>query len=100
MVEKHFDTFKNELNADRIYLRSNDALFGHIFTSFICLYVYSRILNRLKANKLLNQISPHDLLTKFSKVYTYQIGEQQEISEVPKRVRDLARKLNYDIFPN
>ena len=63
MVEKHFDTFKNELNADRIYLRSNDALFGHIFTSFICLYVYSRILNRLKANKLLNP---------YSLQYTYQ----------------------------
>ena len=100
MVEKHFDTFKNELQADKIYLRSNEALFGHIFTSFICLYLYSKILNRLKVAKLLSQISPHDLLVKFSKVYKYRIGETQEISEVPKRVRDLARKLNYGVFPN
>ena len=100
MVEKHFDTFKNELRADKIYLRSNEALFGHIFVSFICLYIYCAILNRLKAAKLLTQISPHDLLTKFSKVYAYQVGEGTELSEVPKRVRDLSRKLNYPIFPN
>ncbi|WP_409340215.1 transposase [Methanospirillum stamsii] len=100
MVEKHFDTFKNELRADKISLRSNEALFGHIFVSFICLYIYCAILNRLKAAKLLTQISPHDLLTKFSKVYAYQVGEGTELSEVPKRVRDLSRKLNYPIFPN
>ena len=39
MVEKHFDTFKNELRADKVYLRSNEALFGHLFTSFLSLYV-------------------------------------------------------------
>jgi len=100
MVEKHFDTFKNELRADKVYLRSNEALFGHIFTSFLSLYIYSKIMNRLKVAKLLPQLSPHDLLTKFSKVYTYQVGEGRELSEVPKRVRDLARKLKYSVFPN
>ena len=57
-------------------------------------------MNRLKVAKLLHQISPHDLLTKFSKVYTYQVGDGRELSEVPKRVRDLSRKLQYAIFPN
>lgn len=56
-------------------------------------------MNRLKVAKLLTQLSPHDLLTKFSKVYTYRVGEGRELSEIPKRVRDLARKLNYGIFP-
>lgn len=100
MVEKHFNTFKNELRADKVYLRSNEALFGHIFTSFLSLYIYTKIMNRLKEAKLLPQLSPHDLLTKFSKVYTYQVGEGREMSEVPKRVRDLSRKLMYKIFPN
>jgi len=100
MIEKHFGAFKNELRADKIYLRSNEALFGHIFTSFLCLYLYCKIMNRLKVAKLLSQLSPHDLLTKFSKVYSYQIGGGRELSEIPKRVRDLTRKLNYDIFPN
>jgi len=100
MVEKHFDTFKNELRADKVYLRSNEALFGHIFTSFLALYIYCKIVNRLKSAKLLPQLSPHDLLTKFSKVYTYQVGEGREVSEIPKRVRDLARRLKYSVFPN
>jgi len=100
MVEKHFDTFKNEMRTDKVYLRSNDALFGHIFTSFLSLYVYCKITNRLKVAKLLPRLSPHDLLTKFSKVYTYHVGGGRELSEGPKRVRDLARKLKYDLFPN
>ncbi len=39
MVEKHFDTFKNELQADKVYLRTNEAFFGHIITSFLSLFV-------------------------------------------------------------
>lgn len=100
MVEKHFDTFKNELKADRIYLRDNEALFGHIFTSFLCLYAYCRILNRLKKVNLLAQLSPHDVLAKFSNVYMYKIGEEWVMTEVPKRVREIARRMEYNIFPN
>ena len=100
MVEKHFDTFKNELRADKVYLRTNEALFGHIFTSFLCLFVYQKIVNRLKSAKLLAHHSPHDILTKFSAVYKYRITERDEMTEVPKKVRALAEKLNYRIFPN
>ena len=100
MVEKHFDTFKNELRADKVYLRTNEALFGHIFTSFLCLFVYQKIVNRLKSAKLLAHHSPHDILTKFSAVYKYRITERDEMTEVPKKVRALAEKLNYQIFPN
>lgn len=100
MVEKHFDTFKNELRADKVYLRTNEALFGHIFTSFLCLFVYQKIVNRLKSAKLLAHHYPHDILTKFSAVYKYRITERDEMTEVPKKVRALAEKLNYRIFPN
>ena len=44
--------------------------------------------------------SPHDILTKFSAVYKYRITERDEMTEVPKKVRALAEKLNYRIFPN
>jgi hypothetical protein len=100
MVEKHFDTFKNELFADKVYLRTNEALFGHMFTSFLCLYVYQRIINRLKKANKLSHYSPHDILTWFSKVYKYKHGDITEMTEVPKKVKDLARELGYAIFPN
>jgi hypothetical protein len=100
MVEKHFDTFKNELHADKVYLRTNEALFGHIFTSFLSLFVYQKIVNRLKGANLIAHYSPHDVLTRFSAIYKCKVGERDELTEIPKRVRALAHDLNYHIFPN
>ncbi len=100
MVEKFFDTFKNELMADKVHLHDTEAIFGHLFVSFISLYLYCKILKRLKTAGILTQFSPHDILTKFSKVYAYRIQDGRVITEVPKQVRDLAKKLDYSIFPN
>jgi hypothetical protein len=100
MVEKFFDTFKNELMADKVHLHDAEAVFGHLFVSFISLYLYCKILNRLKSAGILTQFSPHDILTKFSKVYAYRIHDERVITEVPKKVRDLAKKLDYSMFPN
>jgi transposase len=100
MVEKFFDTFKNELMADKVHLHDTEAVFGHLFVSFISLYVYCKMLNRLKSAGLLTQFSPHDILIKFSKVYAYRIHDERVITEVPKKVRDLAKKLDYSMFPN
>ena len=100
MVEKFFDTFKNELMADKVYLRDSEAVFGHLFVSFISLYIYCKMLNRLKSAGLLTQFSPHDILIKFSKVFAYRIRDERVITEVPKKVRDLAKKLDYSMFPN
>jgi hypothetical protein len=100
MVEKFFDTFKNELMADKVHLHDTEAVFGHLFVSFISLYLYCKILNRLKFAGILTHFSPHDILTKFSKVYAYRIQDERVITEVPKKVRDLAKKLNYSMFPN
>jgi len=33
-------------------------------------------------------------------VYAYRIQEERVITEVPKKVRDLAKKLGYSMFPN
>ena len=100
MVEKFFETFKNILRADKVHLQDAEAIFGHMFVSFISLYVYYRTLNRLKSAKLLTQLSPLDILLKFSKVYAYRINNERVISEVPKKVRDLAQLLDYSMFPN
>jgi transposase len=100
MVEKFFNAFKNELMADKVHLHDTEAVFGHLFVSFISLYIYCRMVNRLKSAELLSHFSPHDILTKFSKVYAYRIHDERVISEVPKKVRELSKKLGYSIFPN
>ena len=98
-VEKAFDSYKNLLHADRMYLQSDEAVFGHIFTSFLALYGYCRLQQMLRNAGLLNKVSPLDLLEEFSKVYMVRIGEKEIMSEVPKKVRELDEKLDLNLFP-
>ena len=98
-VEKAFDVYKNLLHADRMYLQSDEAVFGHVFISFLALYGYCRLQIMLRNAGLLNKVSPMDLLEEFSKVYMVKIGEKEILSEVPKKVRMLDEKLGLNLFP-
>ena len=98
-VEKAFDAYKNLLHADRMYLQSDEAAFGHIFVSFLALYGYCKLQQMLRNAGLLNKVSPMDLLEESSKVYMVRIGEKEIMSEVPKKVRELDEKLDLNLFP-
>jgi hypothetical protein len=98
-IEKHFDTYKTELLADKLYLRDSESLFGHSFIGFLCLYVYCKLLNLVKAAGMTDKISPADVLTRFSKVYHIYYQGFDQYSEVPKQVRTLEKKLGLNIFP-
>ncbi|MGC8871073.1 MAG: IS1634-like element ISFac6 family transposase, partial [Brevinematia bacterium] len=99
VVEKHFDTVKNMLRSDIMYLRDDYSVFGHIFVSFLSLYGYCRIENMLREKSLLNKKSPMDVIKEYSTVYMIE-GDQKEImTEVPKKVRELDEKLGTNIFP-
>ncbi|MGC8565919.1 MAG: IS1634-like element ISFac6 family transposase, partial [Thermoplasmata archaeon] len=99
VVEKHFDTVKNMLRSDIMYLSDDYSVFGHIFVSFLSLYGYCRIENMLREKSLLNKKSPMDVIKEYSTVYMIE-GDQKEImTEVPKKVRELDEKLGTNIFP-
>ncbi|WP_246269914.1 transposase [Methanofollis tationis] len=100
LVEDHFAAFKSLIQADKLYLRDATAVFGHVFVGFLCLYLYCRILNRIKRAGMTAHLSPQGLLLKLSKVYAVGAGEERRITEVPKGVRKIAEKLELDIFPN
>lgn len=68
-IEKLFDTYKNVLQADKLYLQDNESVFGHIFISFLSLYAYTKIEITLKKADLLSKLSPKDILLDLSKVY-------------------------------
>ena len=99
LVEEHFAAFKGLIQADKLYLRDATAIFGHVFVGFLCLYLYCRILNRIKQAGMTAHLSPQGLLLKLSKVYAVNGGEERRITEVPKQVRKIAEKLKLDIFP-
>ncbi|MDQ1282559.1 MAG: hypothetical protein QG666_348 [Euryarchaeota archaeon] len=98
-VEKLFDTYKNVLDADRLYLQDDESVFGHVFISFLSLYAYCKLESLLKKAGLNGKISPLDLLLQYSKVFHLEIGDKGLISEVPKKLRDLEKKIGIHVFP-
>jgi hypothetical protein len=69
------------------------------FIGFLCLYIYCKILNIIKKSECTNQISPPDVLVKFSKVYHFTYSDTDLFSEVPKQVKLLENRLGLNIFP-
>jgi len=88
-VEKMFDTYKTVLDADKLYLQSDKSVFGHVFISFISLYIHCTIENLLKKAGLNRKITPIDLLHKYSRIYHIDLKEGGLITEVQKKVREL-----------
>jgi len=99
MVEKMFDTYKTVLNADKLYLQDDESVFGHVFIAFLSLYLHSKLEILLKKAKLNHKLTPIDLLCKYSKVYHFEMGARDMITEVPKGVRDLDAALGLNMFP-
>ena len=96
-VECAFDVLKNPLESDKTYLGDDDAVRGYFFVSFVALYNYYALMNRLREKELLKKVSVRELLLQFSKVYVVTDGRREIISEVPKKVEDLAEKIGVDI---
>ena len=98
-VEKMFDTYKTVLEADKIYLQDDESVFGHVFISFLSLYIHCKLEQILKKGELNRKMTPIDLLFKYGKVYHVDLEDRGMVTEVPKKVRDLEERLELDIFP-
>ena len=91
---------KNEIQADVLYLGDRSAVFGHLFIGFLCLYFYCKLMIIIKKVGLTAEYSPKDLLLIFSKVMRISYDGFDQITEVPKKVRELEKKLQLNLFPN
>ncbi|WP_207205304.1 hypothetical protein, partial [Methanolobus psychrotolerans] len=69
------------------------------FISFLSLYGYAKIENCIRNASLTKKYSPRDLIEMFGKVYMMDIDGQMMLTEVPKKVEDLGKKLNLGLFP-
>ncbi len=95
-IEVVFDTFKNNLHADRSYMGDDFALEGWMFVNFIALLLYYKIYALLISKDLLNNCSPKDVILHLSRVYKVKIGNDWVLSEVPKKSRLLIEKLGIE----
>ncbi|MEA1865521.1 MAG: transposase [Euryarchaeota archaeon] len=98
-VEKMFDTYITVLEADKIYLQDDASVFGHVFISFLSLYIHCKLEQTLKKGELNRTLTPIDLLFKYGKVYHVDLGDRSMVTEVPRKVRNLDEILGLDIFP-
>lgn len=100
-IEKAFNVFKNMLQVDTPYLRSEESLRGYVFVAFISLFLYYHLLKRLTELGLNRKMSVRDVLLELSKVYTIEVAQRDVLSEVPKKAKSLVESLGLelDLFP-
>ena len=96
-IEVTFDTFKNVLNADRSYMRDDSAMEGWMFVNFVALLLYYKVYGLLLSRDILSRCSPKDVILHLSRVFNVKIGDDWEISEIPKKTRLLIEKLGIDL---
>lgn len=96
-IEQMFDTFKNVLNADRTYMRTDKSMEGWMFINYLALIYYYRIYNFLLKNNLLKKYSPSDVLLSLSKIRKVKINKKWITLEIPKQARKLLEKINIPI---
>lgn len=96
-IEVLFDTYKNLLHADRTYLRGDREVEGWMFINFVSLLFYYRIYRELLEKGLLKGHTPKDLITHLMRVRKLKIGEKWLLSEIPKKTREIAKKLGIEM---
>ena len=91
-VEYAFNVFKNDLEADRSYLRDDHMMFTYMFLNLLSLYLHFQILNMIDG-----KYSVRDVLLILSRIKIYRMERQEVISEIPKKARELVQKLGIDL---
>ena len=94
-VEYAFNVYKNDLEADRSYLRDDRMLFTYMFLNLLSVYLHFQILNMIDG-----KYSVRDVLLILSRIKIYDLGKQEMLGEVPKKARELVQdlKINLDIL--
>jgi transposase len=91
-VEYAFNVYKNDLDADRSYLRDDHKLFTYMFLNLLSLYLHFQILNMIDG-----KYSVRDVLLILSRIKMYRMEKSEIMGEIPKKARELVEKLGIDL---
>ncbi len=91
-VEYAFNVFKNDLEADRSYLRDDRMIFVYVFLNLLSLYLHFQILNMIKG-----KYSVRDVLLILSRIKVNDLGKEEILGEIPKKAKELVDKLKIDL---
>ncbi|MDG7043984.1 MAG: hypothetical protein JRN19_00875 [Nitrososphaerota archaeon] len=86
-IEHALDVMRDEIENDKSYLSDDYALRGYFYISFVSLYLYWVILNLLRKNGLVGDVSVNELLFELSRVFLVRYSDGSTgLSEIPKKV--------------
>ena len=91
-MEYAFNVYKNDLEADRSYLRDNHMISTYIFLNLLSLYLHFQILNMIDG-----KYSVRDVLLILSRIKIYSMERSEIMSEVTKKAKDLVSDLKIDL---
>lgn len=98
MVEKLFDTLKNELNGDRLQIQSRDTMKGRLFIAFITLILYFYLQSRLYESTLTKTCSPQEVLKILNTICAVELANgQTRLTEISKKQRDIFKAFHLAI---
>lgn len=92
-IEQLYDNYKNVLEADKTYMRSDVGLETWHFINFLALRAYYRILKNLQINQLNSKFSPQDALLLLQTHKKVRINNEWIDAEIPKKAQDLIKAL-------
>ena len=91
-----FDSYKNFLKADRMYMQNRIVLEGWLMANFIAMIAYYRLYQKLIQAKQLSKYSPKDIIEISKSISKVKINDQWKTAETTKKTRDLLEKLKID----
>lgn len=95
-VETMFDSYKNFLNADRMYMQDRHVLEGWLMANFIAMIAYYKLYTRLKKVNLLSKYSPKDIIELSKSIYQIKIRGKWHRSEITSKSAQLFKKIGID----
>ena len=98
-AEKLFKSYKSVLDADSVYLQDTVTAFGHVFVSFLSMYMIANLEDRLRKTGLISKMSTDDVLMEYSKAYAVELESGVVDYVIPKKLEALDAELGMNIFP-
>lgn len=95
-IEVMFNSYKNFLNADRMYMQDRWVLEGWLAANFIAMIAYYKLYVKIKEAKLLSKYSPKDIIEISKSIFKIKINDQWHTTETTKKIRELLEKINID----
>ena len=98
ILDEHFAAANSCLYADRVYMRNNEHMLGHLFVTFVSLQIWMGIADIIDKAHMSGKYSARDVLDAYSAMKSIDANGVRVEQTVPKDVRELDEELGLYLF--